>query len=364
MNRRTVSLFIAGVIIVMILLIGGAVLSVILKGSASLPPLPDVPTFSFSTSIPVATASPVPPSPVAATDTLPAGTATQTPQPLFILNGTPVFPTRSNLIAARTATRTPTPLSASVQTFTPTSTSIVQQAQTCKNILYPVAAGQQWRYRVTALSRTDILNMAVLSVNNSQGSVQVSNESTGSTKQVPVQCDGDVIRSFPLLSVDALFGSSLGTNLTASYISGVLAPNEAAFLHNNWALSWSSQYLVSGTTTLNRSGANISVTLNNAPVTLSCQTLGSGDAAFETITVGAGTFRALKVVCTESGQVSAIVNGITVSGLAEGRSNQWFAPKIGLVKMQVTAVSLRVFDLPFSLLTDNSLELLSYVQAP
>jgi hypothetical protein len=115
-----------------------------------------------------------------------------------------------------------------------------------------VAVGQQWLYQTSALTRTDILNMSVLSVNNSQANVQINNQSTGSTKQVTVQCDGDVIRSFPFMSVDALFGNTLNSSLTASYVSGVLAPNEAAFLNNNWALSWSSQYLVSGSTVLNR----------------------------------------------------------------------------------------------------------------
>lgn len=199
---------------------------------------------------------------------------------------------------------------------------------------------------------------------NSQGSVRIDNQTTGTVKQVQVQCDGDVIRSFPFLSVDALFGSSLTSGLVANYLSGVLAPNEAAFLKNNWALAWSSQYQVTGNAVLDRNGTQITVTLNNAPVTLSCQTLAAGDAAFETVTVGAGTFKALKVVCTEQGQVTAVVNGVTISGVAQGQSNQWFAPKIGLVKLQVVGVTLNVFDFPFSLLTGNSLELKSFISAP
>jgi hypothetical protein len=87
-------------------------------------------------------------------------------------------------------------------------------------------------------------------------------------------------------------------------------------------LAWSSQYLVSGNTTINRNGSQFNVTMNNSPVTLTCQTLAAGDAAFETVTVAAGTFRALKVVCTEQGQVIATVNGLQVSGLADGRSKQ------------------------------------------
>jgi len=79
---------------------------------------------------------------------------------------------------------------------------------------------------------------------------------------------------------------------------------------------------VSGNTTINRNGSQFNVTMNNSPVTLTCQTLAAGDAAFETVTVAAGTFRALKVVCTEQGQVIATVNGLQVSGLADGRSKQ------------------------------------------
>jgi hypothetical protein len=208
------------------------------------------------------------------------------------------------------------------------------------------------------------MGMSVLSVNNSQGNVQINIQPTGSTKQVQVQCEGDVIRSFPFMSADVLFGNSLGSNMTVSYISGVLAPNETAFLANNWALAWSSQYLVSGNTVVNRNGTQLNVRLNNSPVTLACQTLAAGDAAFETITVAAGTFRTLKVVCTEQGQVTATVNGISVTGLAEGRSYQWFAPNIGLVKMQVDQASVKIFDVSFSLLSNNYLELKSTVSTP
>ena len=227
-----------------------------------------------------------------------------------------------------------------------------------------MAAGQKWVYQTTTSNRTDILNMNVLSVNNSQGNVQVINQSTGSTKQVQIQCVGDVIRSSPFMSLDVLFGNSLDSTVTASYVSGVLAPNESAFLNNNWALAWSSQYVVSGTTSINRNGAQLSATLNNSPATLNCQTLSTGEAAFETVTVAAGTFRALKVVCSEQAQVTTNLNGVSVTGMAEGRSTQWFAPYIGLVKMQVDYAAVKIFDISFSLLTDNNLQLRSYTSAP
>jgi hypothetical protein len=366
MNRRYVGLIIAEAIIIMLLLVGVAVLFVLLNRSASLPSLPVMPTYNpiFSTTTPLSVASPALSVTTPPSVTPIPGTATQTALPLFVLNGTPIYPTPSYYYPSRISSPTPTPISVTVWTYTPTPFATVPPAQTCRNILYPMAVGQQWLYQANALDRTVDLNMNVLSVNNSQGNVLVNNQSTGLTKQVQVQCDGDVIRSFPFMNVDVLLGNSLNSNMTASYISGVLAPNEAAFVKNNWALAWSSQYLVSGNTVINRNGTQLNVTLTNSPVTLTCQTLATGDAAFETVTVPAGTFRALKVVCTEQGQATAIVNGISVTGLAEGRSYQWFAPYIGLVKMQVDYAAVKIFDVSFSLLTNNYLELKSYISAP
>ena len=358
MKSRYVGLIIAEAIIIMLLLIGVAVLFVLLNRPASIPSLPSMPTYDsvFSTTTPQSGAFPA-----ANTITLPADITTQTAESSIIVNGTP---TTSFGNQVRISSHTPTLNFAPTWTYTPTSPTIAPLGEPCRNILYPVVPGQQWLYQANALNRTDILNMSVLAVNNSQGNVLINNQSTGSSKQVQVQCDGDVIRSFPFMSVDALFSSFANSSMTASYISGVLAPNEAAFLNSNWGLAWSSQYQVSGSTRITRNGTQLNVTMNNSPITLTCQTLAAGDAAFETVTVTAGTFRALKVVCTEQGQVTANVNGINVSGLAEGRSNQWFAPNIGLVKMQVEYATVNIFGVSFSVLTDNSFELQSYTAAP
>jgi hypothetical protein len=338
------------------------VLFVVLNRTAPIASLPIMPTYdpTFSTTSPLLAVSPA-----SSTNTPQPGIPTQTVLPSLLLNNTPIYPTPTYTNPIHNSSLTPTPISVSVWTYTPTPFTSAPAAQTCRNILYPVVVGQQWLYQAKALSRTDLLNMSILSVNNSQGNVLITNQSSGSTKQAQVQCDGDIIRSFPFISVDVLFGNnSLNSSMTASYVSGVLAPNEAAFLKNNWALAWSSQYLMSGNTIINRNGTQVNVTLNNSPVTLTCQTLAAGEAAFETITVAAGTFRTLKVVCSEQGQVTAIVNGVSVTGQAEGRSYQWFAPYIGLVKMQADYAVVRVFDIPISLLTENYLEMRSYVPAP
>jgi hypothetical protein len=365
MNRRYVGLVIAEAVIIMLLLVGVAVMFVLLNSTAPLPSLPAVPTYNpvFSTSTPIPVVSLAP----SVSTPTPSITPTKAGISFFVLNGTPTYLTPLNTsYSVRTSTPIPasTPISVTVWTYTPTPYSTTPQAQTCKNILYPMTTGRQWVYQANTPNRTDILNMSVLSVNNSQGNVLIKNQSTGTTKQVQIQCIGDIIRSFPFMSMDVLFGNSLNSSVSASYVSGVLAPNETAFLNNNWALAWSSQYLVSGTTAVNRNGTQLSVTLNNSPVTLSCQTLASGEAAFENITVAAGTFRALKVVCSEAAQVTTNFNGVQVTGMAEGRSYQWFAPYVGLVKMQVDYAVVKIFDISFSLLTNNNLELKSYIATP
>lgn len=274
----------------------------------------------------------------------------------------PVVPTYFAIVS----TSTPIPADPPATDITPTPVATtIPAAQTCRNILYPMVPGEQWLYQETTSNRVDVLDMKVLSVDNSQGNVSVQNQSQGTTKHVQVLCDGDVIRNFPSINVDALFFDDLGYSaMTATYLSGVLAPNEAAFLNSNWALSWTSQYQVSGTTTLNFLGRNVRVTMNNSPLTLTCQTLATGDAAFETVTVPAGTFHALKVVCTHLGQAVVYVNGVPFSGQVEGRSNQWFALNTGLVKMQVDYAAVTLFDIASSVLIDNNFELQSFTLVP
>ena len=305
MKRRYIGLIVVEAIIIMVLLIGVAVLLILWNRSKSLPALPVVPAFDPALSI-------------------------STPGP----------------------------------SVSPGS-ALSETSQPCNNILYPMKVGQEWLYQETTTNRTDLLNMSILSVNDSQGNVLVKNQSTGNTKEVQVLCNGDAIQNFPFMSVDAEFFESLGSsNMSSTYNSGILLPSESAFQNNNWALSWETEYLVSGKTTLNFNEKKVNVEMTDTPVKLSCQTLASGDAAFEMVTVPAGTFRALKVVCTEQGQVTVKANGMTFTGLAEGRSNQWFVVDTGLVKMQVEQATIKVLGVSFSVLTNNNFELLSFTAVP
>jgi hypothetical protein len=162
-------------------------------------------------------------------------------------------------------------------------------------------------------------------------------------------------------------GNALDGNANVQFVSGVLAPNEAAFRSTNWALSWSSNYLVSGSGMVNFRERDFDLVLNSSPMTMTCQTLGAGESAFETVTVQAGTFKALKVVCTGQGQGSGTVNGSPITGLIRAQSTQWFTPYLGLVKMQSDYASIDVFGITIPLDTSNitsRIELKGFIQAP
>jgi hypothetical protein len=193
------------------------------------------------------------------------------------------------------------------------------------------------------------MGMTVTSVQGGFGNVNIVNQSRGTNSNVQVVCDRDIILNFPFLNAEALLSDALNGTVNVAYAGGVLAPNEAAFNASNWALSWSSQYIINGSGTIIYNGNTFNITLAPSNVTMTCQTLASGIAAFENITVTAGTYSALKVVCTMLGQVTGTANGSAISGIARGQSTQWFAPYIGPVKIRAEYANLEVFGITIPL---------------
>jgi hypothetical protein len=349
------------------------------EGVAGIPGLPSMPTFAYQATIeplPLVTFEAPTQTGLLSLSTVtafPAGTVTATttitPTPPPGATSIPATATRSSAGGSsppRTATRIPTRQSSPVApTATPVPTSIPTATQAvvlnpCDNVLYPVRTGSAWQYRITAQGRSLNVNMVVATVSGQSGLVDVYNESTGAVSRAIVECDNGVIRSFPFIQ-GAMF-SNLGT-INVKYVSGVLAPSLAAFINNNWGLSWQGKYTLSGVAEAVFRGQAFELTLDNAPVTLTCQTTGTGDAAFETVSVVAGTAEALKVICTAQGQVTGTVNGLPVSGTITGRSTQWFAD-VGMVKLQVDSANFNIFGFDLPLELDGQIELLDFFVAP
>ncbi len=234
----------------------------------------------------------------------------------------------------------------------------------CRNVLYPARPGSQWTYYVNTPRRSGNFRMSVAAVDGRQAAVDVIELNTGATARSYAVCDGDVILDFPLITGQKLLGSLINGELNVDYVGGVLAPNEAAFTASNWALAWQIQYRVYGHGMAQYGGRNFYFDLAPSNVQMACQTLGAGNASFETVSVAAGTFNALKVVCRGEGQASAVVNGSQASGSILAQSTQWFAPNIGMVKLQSDFAYLSVFGVSIPISQSDAagyMELQSYV---
>lgn len=340
----------------------GAVFVVRYFAPAAPATLPAVPTFSFATSTPFApnllptaslapnemyiTVTPAPP--------IAAPTATTSSFWNWIFPSNAAAPT-----AASGSFPQAQPLQAIVVTLTPTSAAPTlppppppmpsPNPNTCRNILYPARPGSQWTYYFYTPKRSGDVTMSVVSVEGNQAAVDALEHTTGATARSYVQCDGDVILNFPLLSGQKIIGDMLNGNMNVDYVGGVLAPNEAAFVASNWALSWKIQYRVYGSGAAQYNGTNFSFDVAPSIVEMTCQTLGAGGASFESVTIAAGTFNALKVICRGQGQATATVNGSSVTGALAAQSTQWFAPNVGLLKAQSDYANLSVFGITLPL---------------
>jgi hypothetical protein len=264
----------------------------------------------------------------------------------------------------------PTPIQAVVVTLTPTPVSFPSpppqsspDPKTCKNILYPARPGSQWTYYVNTPKRVGDVNMRVIAVEGQQAAVDAVELDTGATARSYVQCDQGIILNFPLLSGQKAIGNMVNGTVNVDYVGGVLAPNEAAFVSSNWALSWIIQYRVYGNGMIQFRGKDFHFDVAPSNIQMTCQTLGAGNVSFETVTVAAGTFNALKVICRGEGQATATVNGSLVTGSITAQSTQWFAPNIGLLKLQSDYANLNVFGISLPLSPSDVagyLELRSY----
>ncbi|MCJ7435360.1 MAG: hypothetical protein MUO77_17915 [Anaerolineales bacterium] len=380
MNRSRRYLIAAAVIIVPLLLYGSAVAISGLYASTQTIDLPVMPTFAYSTvtfPTPIVFGSPFPTIPTVPTVTTssaitPTVTITNTPLPTWtpttyiVSYGTPITPFYYYYPVYPTPYRTPTLSPPSTTTLPPPPASALSDVAGCYNILYPVKPAQHWGYYVTAGSRSGNMGMTVVSVQGGFGNVNIVNQSRGTNSSVQVVCDRDIILNFPFLNAETLLGDALNGTVNVAYSGGVLAPNEAAFNASNWALSWTSQYIINGSGSIVYNGNTFNITIAPSNVTMNCQTLASGDAAFENITVAAGAYRALKVICTVQGQVTGTANGSAVSGVVRAQSTQWFAPYIGPVKIRAEYANLEVFGItiPLNSGAAGTIELTNFSPGP
>jgi len=252
-----------------------------------------------------------------------------------------------------TATASPTAL--------PTDTPLPPNP--CDNVLFPLLPGSQWIYQVTSSdgSQPAKLGLTVDKVVQSQAAINALNMSSGVLAQATAECDNGAILDFPSLTQLMLLGNAAASKVTVKYVSGVFAPAEADFKAHDWFYQWTTDLTATGTLNVQDGATQAQIVMNDSPIHLACKTAGSGEAAFEPLTVQAGTFqKALKVLCQVQSDVSLIANGTHLKGKIILQTTQWFDPSAGLLKSQVDSGNVVYLGMNFPVQLKNTLELLEF----
>lgn len=251
-----------------------------------------------------------------------------------------------------------------VESPTPTLTS----GGPCDNVLYPLREGTQWVYQVTNDEGTSQVGLTVSSVSDSRATVDALHLGSGVITQSTVECEAGAIKNFPLMTLGLIFGEYVEGQINVQYVSGLVAPAHAAFLTNDWALTWEGEYLAAGTLHVQDEGEEVTITLDQSPLRMKWQTAGAGEAAFEGVTVAAGMYpHALKV--SRDAEMDVTVQMVSADGTFSGeakimvRTTHWFEPFVGLLKAQVESASVQYRGLTFPVVLTSTVELLQYIPA-
>ncbi len=234
----------------------------------------------------------------------------------------------------------------------------------CANTFYPMIPGYQWIYEVTAEGETNQISLTVTEVNGNQATLHALYLKSGVTSETIVDCDDGAILSFPVVMLGFLFGDVDG-DLTMVHQSGVFAPNYQTLSDQNWDAEWAGEYLASGTLAAQIEGQPATGTLEESPLHMQWNTLGAGQAIFETVSVKAGNYpQAIKLErqidfdftaeVTENGTPMSLKAAITL------QNNLWFEPNIGLLKQEIDQASVKLYGVNFPIEMTGTMELVEF----
>jgi len=145
--------------------------------------------------------------------------------------------------------------------------------------------------------------------------------------------------------------------MTMDYVSGYIAPTEETLVANNWDMSWKSEYLMNGKITMEEEGETVTVTIDNSPVLMEWQTAGTG----ESITVEAGTYtNTIKITREMTMDVATDMDGMQLESTLLVNSAHWFAPYVGMVKMEITEMSVKMQGMTFPVPMGETMELVEF----
>jgi hypothetical protein len=208
----------------------------------------------------------------------------------------------------------------------------------CSNTLYPVVKGANWTYSISGAAN-DTFTHSIVDV----GSDSFTDQDvfgSGVSRTGEWKCkNGALIALSPLTGPSgAVTANNLSASFTTTDMSGVTLPANAQS-----GDTWSQNFDIEGTQSVN--GQDVAA---KGKVAFDCTA-----GAMESANVAAGTFNAQRVDCRINLDVSVNLGGIQIPTSFSGDASMWYAPAVGLVKMDgsipnigTTSIEMTAYSIP------------------
>jgi hypothetical protein len=277
------------------------------------------------------------------------------------------------VIPTFTTAPTTTPIPSSTPTLEDTPTTVSTPTATalpdgpCDNLLVPLGKGNQWAYRAPGAAGETLFSLSTPGIQpgpNTFAQVSYSDQRNNLTVTKPVTCKDGAIVDYPLFVLNMLFSDYLDKYISANQKSGVYAPDYRTLTRNNWILDWEAVYLTENDIVFKNPTGDAGLEM---PANTLINIKSSMPGVREPVSVPAGNFpQALAI--TQDISFPVIFRGSDGgSGLGDSMyitMTQWYVPNIGLVRAEITSVTIRVtqslphffYDLPI----EGMLELVEF----
>ncbi|MBL7161215.1 MAG: hypothetical protein ISS57_01310 [Anaerolineales bacterium] len=234
----------------------------------------------------------------------------------------------------------------------------------CANTFYPMIPGYQWIYEVTSEGETSQISLTVTEVNGNEATLNALYLESGVTTEAIVECQDGAILNFPVILLGFIFGDVNG-EMVVEYVDGVFAPNYETMTRENWDHTWTGEYVASGVIDAEIDGDLITGRLEESPLDMEWNTLGAGEAIFDSITVRAGEFpRAIKLERETKFDFTAEMEEegqtVSLSAVLTLHNNLWFELNMGQLKQEIERASIKVYGVSFPIEMTGIVELVEF----
>lgn len=250
------------------------------------------------------------------------------------------------------------------QAVMPTAETLLND---CDNIFYPMTTHNQWIYRFglddeqAAGSQESALALTVSENSGSSAVLAALSYNSGSVTESAVECQDQAILNFPITELKMVLGE-MASDIDLEYQSGTYMPSEQEFIKNNWDMEWETNYTANGNLQAYYEGEELSAVLSSSPVKMKWQISGTG----QSVQVAAGSFdnvvnmdREISFDITNL-QTSIQGNDVNIATTLTVNTELWYAPHIGLIKQDVTGMSIKLYGINFPIEAAGHIELTSY----